>query len=354
MDHREIRVDVLTSLQEIESVVPEWLDLWNRIPGATPFQAPQWLLPWWKNLGGGPLRVLAFRNSRRLAAFAPLFIHTWPDGRKRRVAWIGSGISDHLDLLAEPSFSKAAARALFRFLKEDRAEWDIVDLQELGSESPLLQNPESGALRARILNGEVCPVLSLPPSLDVFHAGLDRRQKRGVARGERRLNEAGDLGMKTATAADLPSALNDLFRLHQACWNAKKSPGVLRDPALRRFHSEAAAAFLAGGHLRLYSLTAAGRTIASLYTLVKGDRVYGYLGGFDPELRALSPGSVLLRRVLEDCIRRSVREFDFLRGAEKYKYIWGAVDRPNYRLVLWHSPQKIRIGERGEVGFAGG
>ena len=30
--------------------------------------------------------------------------------------------------------------------------------------------------------------------------------------------------------------------------------------------------------------------------------------------------------------------FDFLRGAEEYKYRWGAVDQPMFALRLWHSP----------------
>ena len=36
---------------EVERLVPEWQALWRRIPDATPFQSPEWLLSWWSCFG---------------------------------------------------------------------------------------------------------------------------------------------------------------------------------------------------------------------------------------------------------------------------------------------------------------
>jgi CelD/BcsL family acetyltransferase involved in cellulose biosynthesis len=44
---------------------------------------------------------------------------------------------------------------------------------------------------------------------------------------------------------------------------------------------------------------------------------------------------VLLGLVLEDALREGVREIDFLRGAERYKYAWGAKDEANERLCIF-------------------
>jgi CelD/BcsL family acetyltransferase involved in cellulose biosynthesis len=38
---------------------------------------------------------------------------------------------------------------------------------------------------------------------------------------------------------------------------------------------------------------------------------------------------------LQEALRRGNNEFDFLRGRERYKYVWGAVDRPQRRLRIW-------------------
>jgi CelD/BcsL family acetyltransferase involved in cellulose biosynthesis len=57
-----------------------------------------------------------------------------------------------------------------------------------------------------------------------------------------------------------------------------------------------------------------------------------YLGGFDPAWDRFSPGSLLIQYALEFAREAGDSCFDFLRGAEPYKYRWGAVDRPQYRI----------------------
>ena len=49
------------------------------------------------------------------------------------------------------------------------------------------------------------------------------------------------------------------------------------------------------------------------------------------------PGTLLLGAVIEQAMREGRREIDFLRGAERYKYAWGAVDRMNAERILWQS-----------------
>jgi CelD/BcsL family acetyltransferase involved in cellulose biosynthesis len=347
-----VHLEILEALESIEAIVPEWYSLVERDPLSTPFQSPDWLLPWWKTWGGGLLRVLSVRHEERLVGLAPLYIHRWPDERLRRISWIGSGISDHLDLVSEPGFKETAVRAVLSYLQENQADWDIADLQELGEQSPLLNSHHSCSLNAKAFPSEPCPVCSLPGSMDLLRAQLSQSRRRSLVQASKNFKARGELSLKIASEIDLPSDLDHLFRFHEACWRRKRLPGVLGDPSLFAFHLGAAAAFQKNGCLRLYSLQLNGETIASLYAMTKGTRVYAYISGFDPQFEKFSPGSLLLNLVLEDSIRHGFSEFDFLRGAEAYKYAWGAVDRPNYRLALWHSERPISIGEKCELCFS--
>jgi CelD/BcsL family acetyltransferase involved in cellulose biosynthesis len=63
-------------------------------------------------------------------------------------------------------------------------------------------------------------------------------------------------------------------------------------------------------------------------------RWYDYIGGFDPQFSSLSPGSLLIGHAIEQAEAEGAAHFDFLRGAEAYKYRWGAVDEPMFTLVL--------------------
>jgi CelD/BcsL family acetyltransferase involved in cellulose biosynthesis len=64
--------------------------------------------------------------------------------------------------------------------------------------------------------------------------------------------------------------------------------------------------------------------------------VYFYIGGFDPDRAALSPGALLLGHAIEAAVREGAVAFDFLRGREAYKLRWGARDTHTHRRRLRH------------------
>jgi len=88
-------IQEISSFAELCALKQEWADLWVRSPGATPFQSPEWLLPWWTHLFGGgemwtiavrenAVRENAVRENGRLIGLAPMFMYGG-----RRVALIG-------------------------------------------------------------------------------------------------------------------------------------------------------------------------------------------------------------------------------------------------------------------------
>ena len=108
----------------------------------------------------------------------------------------------------------------------------------------------------------------------------------------------------------------------------------MAEESLRRFHEEAAAKLLARRILRLYRLRLNGRTIAALYSLLRGTTLFCYLQGYDPELAWLSPGTQLTFFAIEDALELGIRKFDFLRGQEAYKRHWRVTPEDTYRVQL--------------------
>ena len=70
------------------------------------------------------------------------------------------------------------------------------------------------------------------------------------------------------------------------------------------------------------------------YVLHVRQRTYLYISGFDPEYAPLSPGTLMFGHSIAHAMGEGAREFDFLRGRERYKYFWGARDRPCYGRML--------------------
>jgi CelD/BcsL family acetyltransferase involved in cellulose biosynthesis len=273
-------------------------------------------------------------------ALAPLFQHRHSDNfQVRQISFIGTGASDYLGLLAEPELSAEASATVLQFLASNRDRWDICDLQELPWDSPLPQSHLPRGLRGAISRCSVCLVLQLPADAGQLYRTLPAAFRRSVRHSQMHASELGEI--RAARCEDLDEYLDAFFRLHAARWEALNQAGVLATPSLQKFHREVAHQFLSAGILRLYVLRLAGRIGAALYGFAAHNRTFAYLGGFDPTLAKQSPGSALVAFAIERSIEEHAREFDFLRDPEDFKYKWGAADRHNQRMLLWHSDSRL-------------
>ena len=110
---------------------------------------------------------------------------------------------------------------------------------------------------------------------------------------------------------------------------------MLADPRVQSFHRDAVPRLIASGAARLQALRIGGLLAAVFYLLLDGtERVFAYLGGFDPAFAYESPGTLLFAALIESAIREGLGELHFLRGREAYKYAWGATDRTSMTVRL--------------------
>jgi CelD/BcsL family acetyltransferase involved in cellulose biosynthesis len=157
--------------------------------------------------------------------------------------------------------------------------------------------------------------------------------KRRRCLGRARRN-AGETVVEAASPATLEEHLDALVRLHGARWRSRGESGVLAGEAVQRFHEAAVPALFEAGIVRFYGLRLDGRIVSSWYGFHAHGVCYAYLTGFEPGTEGLQPGTLLVGHALEAAEREGLAEFDFLRGREAYKYLWGAIDRPGLKRVL--------------------
>lgn len=244
----------------------------------------------------------------------------------------GSG-ADEVDGLLHPEApADTAARLLGAALRRGRP--DVVRLEGVRRAGRVAQACAAGVLeQAGEEPGEHMPFLRLPSSFDGYLAGQSANFRAQVRRRRRHLlSLTPEIIFDQATApGTVSAAMEELFRLHNLRREQKHGRGLFRSHALCRFHRQAAGALAARAGARVYSLRQGKRTLAALYGLETGpetDRHFLYFqSGFDPAWTRFSPGMVLMSLVIEDCIRRGLREFDFLRGEEEYKARWTTEER---------------------------
>ena len=341
-----LTIEVVTDDRALHALEPQWARLWRRVPGATPFQSPAWLLPWWLVFGTGQPVAACLRAETRLAAVLPLYLLDEPPHRK--LLPIGVGLSDYLDALMEAELPDNAAGTLLQAaLCAARAKGatrcDLVDLPPASSLGALAPPSEWRATRQA---GAPCPVLAVPAGAGSAEDAVPARQRRKLRMNRHRAARLGGWSVAFATPDTVLPALDRLFRLHAGRWGAT-------DDAVRRFHHAAAPALLENGMLRLGTLLIGSRPAACCYALSdQTHRLMFYMIGFDPAWTAASPGSLLMGAMIDAAIQDGGREIHFLRGDEAYKYAWGAGDRRNMALHLELDPEPADAG--GDGGGGGG
>ncbi len=329
-------------MAKFEALRPEWSALWDRSNTATPFQAPEWLIPWWRHFGDEGLRVLALRQEQggRLVGLAPLYVYTHPESGTRQLTLVGNGVSDHLDVLVDPEIGIDAGAAFITYLVKHGASWDTCDLRDLPAGAELLTATLPGGIAEEIVEEEPCPVIALPGSVESLADSVPHKFLHKLRYYRRRADHLGEVCFEGAHESGDEAIVQEVFgkllELHRARWASRGEPGVLEDPAVEAFHREVIPGFLARGWLRLYTLRVGPRVAAVYYGFLARSRAYAYLGGFDPEFLPAAPGKLIVLHAMTEAVRAGAREFDFLRGREPYKHAWGAEDRPQYRRRLWH------------------
>lgn len=321
---------VLDGYHALPDLHARWQALCDRTPGCTPFQRPEWLLPWVRHFGPAEPWILTVHAvdgaDERLVGLVPLFRYereqdgTW----KRVLALLGAGLSDHLDVLIEPGWERPALDAVLDELARRGTDWDRCELDEQQLASPLLGDALPPGWSAESAHQSACPVLALPQRLDELDQHVPESHLRRFRQYRRRAQREGVLRLERADAHSRNRLLDGLLQLHARRWHELGEHGVLARPGMREFHGEVTAGFAARAALGLYGLWLEDRLIACLYGLVEARTLCFYLSGFDPDAAHLSPGTLIVGMVIEDAIAHGMARFDFLRGSEPYKYWWGA------------------------------
>ncbi len=306
----------------LEDLRPAWLELWREDRRATAFTHPDWVIPWCRHFGRDRVEAFSVWRGDSLVGLAPMEV--WPEGTRRVLKLLGSGVSDQLDVLTSPEHDEEVRELLVSAFGMTSGAWNDCLLEPLGDDSPWAGDGSAQRL-------DVSPVLQLPRSVEDLPSAIPARLLANVRAARRRLERTAPLRFGTATASEVDGWMSALFELHRARWRQRGEGGVLEEPRVLAFHRDVSRRLQAAGVLRLHALFHGDRLFAVLYAFAAHGRVHYYLSGLDPAYEKASPGSLIVAASIEEAVKQGAREFDFLRGAEPYKYAWGAKDRPLWR-----------------------
>ncbi|WNG42918.1 GNAT family N-acetyltransferase [Archangium minus] len=336
-----MRVDVIREPRDFLALRGEWQHLCEA-SRARVFNTWEWLFGWYQHLGRHrQLFILTVRDEAGvLAGVLPLSLEEqrWGGGRLRWLRFLGDeGVgSDYLDAVLRPGDEASVMEALAEALARTWREWDVLELSDMDSLSPLV-TLLGAHCRARGWNLEStgrnrCPyeTFEVGERFDTLLARVARadnylRRRKWLER------QRGFAITKAEGREELARALPEFFRLHALRWGGRSA---LEAPSIQSFHQTVVPLLSEAGKARIYLLSVEGRAVASVYALLHGRTFSYYNAGYDPEWKARSVGLVLVGETFRDALAEGFSEYNFLRGVEAYKSDWTRGLRTTVRLRI--------------------
>jgi hypothetical protein len=331
-------IKIIQSTPDFLSLKEDWNNLLSSSASHVPFLRHEFLASWWSTLGGGEwdqgsLAILLDQDRvGSPTAIAPLFIN------QGRVMFLGSfEISDYLDFIAPPEILTSFIPAIFDYLQNGNfPAWEQVELYNLPENSPSLPILRDAANQAGLtIKEEViqpAPYLSLPKSWQEYLEGLKDRYKKEI---EKKLLSADQyfLPVSWYLVTDKNALNAEVDDFLQLMANHPQKKAFLTNPMIDQIKLSAREAFQEGW-LQLAFLQVGDIKAAGYMNFDYDNQIWVYNSGINPLFENLSPGWVLLGKLIYWAIEKGRSGMDFMRGDEAYKYQFGGVEKKILRVEI--------------------
>lgn len=288
------------------------------------FVLPEWQRVWWQEFGGqSQLNIICARYQGRVIGIAPLMVN----GQRASIIG-GADVCDYLDFIVSPAKAADFFNLLLDHLKQHGiSELDLGPLHPKSTVlSSLVRIVEHRGCKYSLTPQDVTLELELPGTWDEYLGLLKGKQRHEVKRKLRRLHEAGEINFRAVEdAGEIPQQMITFFELFKTSSDQK---AAFMTDQMVSFFQALAIAMAALKILKLYILELNAEPVAASMCLDFNDRLHLYNSGYDPRFSALSVGLLCKVLSIKDGIERGIKTYDFLKGAETYKYRLGGREVP--------------------------
>lgn len=320
----------LITSEDFATLAPAWQALHERVPGATPFMHPAWHRAW-LGVERGPFDpvFLSFLRDDELIGVMALALEG------PLATTLGDpGVCDYGGPLVLPGEEHAVAAGLLEWLREDLTPlftgWGIVggSAFDVALEQAAADGGWSFAREAEAL----CPAVDLSGDWEAYLAGLSKHDRHELRRKMRRFEGAGAVAYHVVRE---PGAVSEtlpvLFALMRMSHPGK---GDFLTPEREALFHAVAVELAGAGLTRLGVVHLDERPVAATLAFACGGAEYLWNSGYDPTVADLAPGLVSKAYAIRAAIAEGCTRYDFLRGAEEYKFRLGGRGRELVRVRL--------------------
>jgi CelD/BcsL family acetyltransferase involved in cellulose biosynthesis len=335
-------LDLVSDSSAFARLEGEWNDAVERAGIPHPFLRHEWVSAWWEAFGAGRrLHILTVRRSGSIVAIAPLvFERSYMYGLPvRRLRLLHNDHTPRADVIVADR-SDATYRALWQGILESSSRWDVLQLNQLVSDST------SAAMFTKFASAEgrltgvwksgAAPYAVLPATWDIYMTGLGSKFRQNLRNRFKRLSQIGDPTFEVLSdPSEIKSSCDDAERLEPSGWKHSEGTAIACNPGVRRFYSLLAERASECRWLRLLFLSVNGRRIAASFAAIYDRRLFLLKTGYDPEFAQCSPFKLLTSFAVRHAFESGLTELDFLGDTEPWKLEWTNTTRPHEWLFVF-------------------
>jgi CelD/BcsL family acetyltransferase involved in cellulose biosynthesis len=329
-----LQVTEISDVDQFFELETEWKQLVDKSKNDNIFLTWEYLSTYYKYFGNGKqLRLLVIKDNGKFVAIAPLRQSHYNLGvfGYTVIEPLGEG-ADYTGLI----LTERQPECFWHFINflTQKNDWDFINLFNIPGTSPIpkfLTPRASRSPKIDVSIGKKCPFISVSGSFQGFMQSLDTNFRKDLRRCQRNLeNDYGKIELKKQDAfSTVDDAMDRFVALHQERWCSKVGKGIFETKQILEFHKKIANKFAENGWLALYFLTVKDVPISAQYCLEYKNKIFYALSGFSKEYSKYSPGNILTLKIIEECFKKQVSEFDFMKGEEAYKFNWTKEYRNN-------------------------
>jgi CelD/BcsL family acetyltransferase involved in cellulose biosynthesis len=336
---------LIGGVEVVEKVFAEWTALCEEGASNEPFFRPEWFVAFVKNFEKEIL-LLTVKRDKKLRAVLPLVIknanlHGVP---VRTLQAVFNLQTQRFDLIhgQDETEREEIVKAIWKEIKK-QSKWDVVEMRLVKKDSwlnDLLKLAESENHATGIWQMDGAPFITLPQGDDKeklfeeYFKGLKKGFRQELKRRLTRLKEQGKVEFVT-TRGYSSELLQKYFELEAKGWKGRGGTAVACDPKVIKLHDDFARAVAEKNALFIYELKLDDKTIAMSVNIMYDRKTIFWKTSFDENYSRYSPGNLVIREFLADCIRNDSSELDMLSPATGYKKVWASGEREHAAFYIF-------------------
>lgn len=332
---------VLKDAREFAALEKEWEDLYRNSPLATPFQSWAWLYSWWEQYGeGNELRLVVARDAAGLlVGLLPCMLE-----RRRglgRLLFVGTGLTDHLDVLARAGREVEVAEACGATLRWMDG-WRVADLQELRPEAAAWGVFSRWSGPRACVRQSACLILDTVPWQELL-ATLSKNGREKARKTIRRAREDG-IRCELAGPDRAQEAARRWLALHKEYWRDRAVNPEHMTGRFGAFVLATTQRMLASDCGGIYEFWRGEEVVASDFVVLGRDYFGSYLHNANAyALHRFGVNALFMWNWMNVALERGAPTVNMLRGEEPPKFRWNPKVAINHRAILARDPVSFAI-----------